>query len=175
MYAFTRQSPIGLLFITLTERGLRGLHTLSTQRYVDGMPDSVAETGGMPASAEEVIAQEVETQLRQYFDGSRTAFDLPLDLDRGSAFQRRVWEVIARIPYGEVLSYVSLPAYDPNDFAGGIDSVTWASLNTDTLKPLQRIRDDMRRLERGETQHIDNQGPQEISPLIAELNRLADS
>lgn len=43
---------------------------------------------------------------------------------------------------------------------------------TNTLKPLQRIRDDMRRLERGETQHIDNQGPQEISPLIAELNRL---
>ena len=108
MYAFTHQSPIGLLFITLTERGLRGLHTLSTQRYVDGMPDSVAETGGMPASAEEVIAQEVETQLRQYFDGSRTAFDLPLDLDRGSAFQRRVWEVIARIPYGEVLSYAEV-------------------------------------------------------------------
>jgi penicillin-binding protein 2 len=38
---------------------------------------------------------------------------------------------------GEVLTYVSLPAYDPNDFAGGIDSVTWASLNNDKLKPLQ--------------------------------------
>ncbi|MBI2187532.1 MAG: penicillin-binding protein 2 [Acidobacteria bacterium] len=38
---------------------------------------------------------------------------------------------------GEVLSYVSLPAYDPNDFAAGIDAATWASLNTDRLKPLQ--------------------------------------
>lgn len=38
---------------------------------------------------------------------------------------------------GEVLSLVSLPAYDPNDFAAGIDSATWAALNTDALRPLQ--------------------------------------
>lgn len=38
---------------------------------------------------------------------------------------------------GEVLTYVSLPAYDPNAFAGGIDRATWASLNTDKLRPLQ--------------------------------------
>ena len=38
---------------------------------------------------------------------------------------------------GEVLSLVSLPAYDPNDFASGIDSATWAALNTDRLRPLQ--------------------------------------
>jgi penicillin-binding protein 2 len=38
---------------------------------------------------------------------------------------------------GEVLSLVSLPAYDPNDFAVGIDSETWASLNSDSLRPLQ--------------------------------------
>ena len=38
---------------------------------------------------------------------------------------------------GEVLSLVSLPAYDPNDFASGIDSATWAALNTDKLRPLQ--------------------------------------
>jgi penicillin-binding protein 2 len=38
---------------------------------------------------------------------------------------------------GEVLTYVSLPAYDPNAFAAGIDRATWASLNTDQLRPLQ--------------------------------------
>ena len=38
---------------------------------------------------------------------------------------------------GEVLSLVSLPSYDPNDFASGIDSATWAALNTDRLRPLQ--------------------------------------
>jgi penicillin-binding protein 2 len=38
---------------------------------------------------------------------------------------------------GEVLSLVSLPAYDPNDFAAGIDRATWTALNTDPLRPLQ--------------------------------------
>jgi penicillin-binding protein 2 len=38
---------------------------------------------------------------------------------------------------GEILSYLSLPAYDPNAFAAGIDRATWASLNADALKPLQ--------------------------------------
>ena len=38
---------------------------------------------------------------------------------------------------GEVLSLVSLPAYDPNDFAAGIDRVTWAALSSDALRPLQ--------------------------------------
>ena len=38
---------------------------------------------------------------------------------------------------GEVLTHVSLPSYDPNDFAAGIDRVTWASLNSDRLRPLQ--------------------------------------
>ena len=38
---------------------------------------------------------------------------------------------------GEILSLVSLPAYDPNRFASGIDRTTWAQLNTDPLRPLQ--------------------------------------
>ena len=37
---------------------------------------------------------------------------------------------------GEVLSFTSRPAYDPNAFAAGVDRATWASLNTDPLKPL---------------------------------------
>jgi penicillin-binding protein 2 len=38
---------------------------------------------------------------------------------------------------GEVLSLVSLPSYNPNSFASGIDRATWTSLNTDKLRPLQ--------------------------------------
>jgi penicillin-binding protein 2 len=38
---------------------------------------------------------------------------------------------------GEVLALVSLPAYDPNKFAVGIDTKTWSSLLNDPLKPLQ--------------------------------------
>jgi penicillin-binding protein 2 len=38
---------------------------------------------------------------------------------------------------GGVLGFTSRPAYDPNAFAAGIDRATWASLNSDSLKPLQ--------------------------------------
>src|SRR3954447_6276443 len=38
---------------------------------------------------------------------------------------------------GEVLGFTSRPSYDPNAFAPGIDRATWASLNGDSLKPLQ--------------------------------------
>jgi penicillin-binding protein 2 len=38
---------------------------------------------------------------------------------------------------GEILTFVSVPAFDPNKFASGIDRVTWNQLNTDKLLPLQ--------------------------------------
>ena len=38
---------------------------------------------------------------------------------------------------GEVLSFTSLPAYNPNQFIGGIDQADWNSLLTNDLKPLQ--------------------------------------
>jgi penicillin-binding protein 2 len=38
---------------------------------------------------------------------------------------------------GDVLTLTSLPAFDPNAFATGIDRATWSALNTDKLRPLQ--------------------------------------
>jgi signal transduction histidine kinase len=40
------------------------------------------------------------------------------------------------------------------------------------LKPLRSVRDHMKRLERGEIDRVDAEGPEEIMPLIEELNRL---
>jgi len=38
---------------------------------------------------------------------------------------------------GDVLTMTSLPSFDPNAFAAGIDRQTWSALNTDPLRPLQ--------------------------------------
>jgi methylated-DNA-[protein]-cysteine S-methyltransferase len=43
-------------------------------------------------------------QLREYFAGERTAFDLPLR-PVGSDFELTVWDQLSRIPYGETRSY----------------------------------------------------------------------
>jgi methylated-DNA-[protein]-cysteine S-methyltransferase len=48
-------------------------------------------------------------QLREYFAGERTEFDLPLS-PAGSDFQRRVWEELRTVGYGAVTDYGSLGA-----------------------------------------------------------------
>src|SRR5665213_2715170 len=50
---------------------------------------------------------EVVRQVAEYFAGTRQAFDLPLKPE-GSEFQKRVWDELVRIPFGETISYLSL-------------------------------------------------------------------
>jgi methylated-DNA-[protein]-cysteine S-methyltransferase len=47
------------------------------------------------------------TQLGEYFDGSRTAFDLPLE-PAGTTFQQTVWLALRDIPYAETINYGQL-------------------------------------------------------------------
>jgi methylated-DNA-[protein]-cysteine S-methyltransferase len=46
----------------------------------------------------------VERQLREYFQGKRTAFDLRLH-PKGTPFQTAVWRALTKIPYGQTRSY----------------------------------------------------------------------
>ncbi|HVO31751.1 MAG TPA: methylated-DNA--[protein]-cysteine S-methyltransferase [bacterium] len=53
-----------------------------------------------------VLAAATE-QLREYFSGTRTRFDLTL-APRGTAFQRRVWDALREIPHGGTTTYGAL-------------------------------------------------------------------
>ena len=46
-------------------------------------------------------------QLQDYFDGTRTVFDLPL-APHGTAFQRKVWDALCAIPTGQTRSYLDI-------------------------------------------------------------------
>jgi methylated-DNA-[protein]-cysteine S-methyltransferase len=46
-------------------------------------------------------------QLQDYFDGTRTAFDLPL-APHGTEFQRKVWQALTAIPAGQTRSYAEI-------------------------------------------------------------------
>jgi methylated-DNA-[protein]-cysteine S-methyltransferase len=50
---------------------------------------------------------EVIRQLQAYFRGELREFDVPLALE-GTEFQRRVWNALREIPYGETISYLHL-------------------------------------------------------------------
>jgi methylated-DNA-[protein]-cysteine S-methyltransferase len=45
------------------------------------------------------------SELREYLDGRRHEFTLPLDLSPATPFQRRVYERLLQIPYGHVATY----------------------------------------------------------------------
>lgn len=67
------------------------------------------EFGEGAGSRETPLLAEARTQIGAYFDGRRTAFDLPLD-PAGTAFRRAVWQRMRRIPYGETATYGALAA-----------------------------------------------------------------
>lgn len=65
---------------------------------------------GWPAHSDETpLLRAARDQLDEYFAGRRTRFDLPLD-PPGTPFQRRVWQALARIPFGQTRSYGALAA-----------------------------------------------------------------
>jgi methylated-DNA-[protein]-cysteine S-methyltransferase len=86
-------TPIGTLTLVAGDAGLRGI------LFAGATPPPDATAGPDP------VLDEAACQLRDWFAGARTAFDLPLDLDRATAFQRRAWLALAEIPYATTRSY----------------------------------------------------------------------
>src|SRR2546429_8958241 len=67
---------------------------------------------------------DVAAQLDDYLAGDRTAFDLPVRAN-GSEFDRRVWDLIRAIPYGQTTTYGDLarrlgPGTDPRDVGAAV-------------------------------------------------------
>ncbi len=50
------------------------------------------------------ILTATEVQLKEYFAGQRTVFEIPL-APKGTDFQKRVWRELSKIPYGNFISY----------------------------------------------------------------------
>jgi methylated-DNA-[protein]-cysteine S-methyltransferase len=93
-------TPLGTLFATAMGGTLTGIY------YEGGRhaPAISAEWKEDPTSSP---LKECAEQLADYFAGRRQGFDLPV-APRGTPFQERVWREIARIAYGETLTYAEL-------------------------------------------------------------------
>jgi penicillin-binding protein 2 len=84
---------------------------------------------------------ELEAQRQNPVDGRRVQLTIDADVQRAleQGFRENKYAgaaVLLEPNTGEVLAMTSLPAYDPNDFAVGIEGAKWAELNADPLKPL---------------------------------------
>lgn len=90
------ESPVGLLDVTVTDRGIRRLEF--TRRRL-------TETG--PQGARHPLLEQLRCELEEYFAGRRREFTVPL-VYPGTPFQVKVWEALRQIPYGETRSYERL-------------------------------------------------------------------
>jgi methylated-DNA-[protein]-cysteine S-methyltransferase len=100
IYFHIYETKIGKLRITEEEGKITGIST-------------VTETDERTVSLDNVMAcetkllQEAYGQIREYLDGIRKDFALPLN-PKGTEFQNRVWMKLKSIPYGETRSYLEI-------------------------------------------------------------------
>jgi len=102
-------TPLGRMVLCAGSAGL--LAASLPGQEPDSFLRAVVATGGR--SAESCRAQahidEAVAQMRGYFAGTRRAFELAL-APPGTGFQRRVWDAVCRVPYGETRSYGAVAA-----------------------------------------------------------------
>lgn len=92
----TISSPLGDLLLTASETGVTGVY----------FPTSRMQPRSLRRGTNDLLNR-VAAQLQEYFAGTRTTFDLPLE-PSGTDFQLSVWELLRKIPYGVTTSYGEL-------------------------------------------------------------------
>jgi methylated-DNA-[protein]-cysteine S-methyltransferase len=97
----TIASPLGDIVLAASAQGLAGLWFVRDQKH---MPDGF---GTWPEATSPVLERAAQ-QMAEYFAGQRTAFDLPLDVSAGTAFQQSVWQGLLHIQSGHTTSYGAL-------------------------------------------------------------------
>lgn len=94
--SFSVDSPFGSLSLVTTESHLVALH-------FPGRGDATG-VGRVASGVPSPLQAEAAAQLRAWFDGRLTTFDLPLD-PGGTEFQRAAWRELCAIPFGETITY----------------------------------------------------------------------
>ena len=98
------QSSWGWMGISETSRGIDTIVLpKGSKRAIESDLRSVA--GQLFEGGVSPRLEEARCQLLDYLNGKRDSFNVPLDLSCGTPFQRRVWRVLQRVPYGKLRSY----------------------------------------------------------------------
>ena len=93
-------SALGPILLAASKKQLVGIWFVG-QRH---QPD----TSNWASDEHHPLLRRVKTELDEYFAGQRHSFDLPLDMECGTAFQQTVWRALLAIPYGSSTSYGAL-------------------------------------------------------------------
>lgn len=96
-YFYTTASPIGDLIIAQKSDALTHIELLNEEKLKE-----LKESGAVEEKTD--LISTAVSQLDEYFAGKRREFTLPL-APEGTDFQKRDWQALCDIPYGETASY----------------------------------------------------------------------
>lgn len=84
----TLETPVGRLLLCTDGDALTEIRFNAKEVRTDASP----------------VLEQAERELNEYFAGKRKAFSVPVS-PKGTPFQRRIWDALRGIPYGETVSY----------------------------------------------------------------------
>jgi methylated-DNA-[protein]-cysteine S-methyltransferase len=102
-------SPVGDLLVAVTQRGLIRLAYNANETAETVLEELARRVSPRVVEAPGALDL-VRRELDEYFEGKRTAFDIPVDWRLHDGFGRRVLRATSRIPFGKVLTYGEVAA-----------------------------------------------------------------
>lgn len=121
LYCSTLRTPFGPLTIQATEQGVRFVRFVSLPEYPNEH------------------TMRAQKELEAYFRGARQNFSVQLDVEPGSAFQRRAQALLEQIPYGSRWTYSELAAAAGNIRATRAAGTACAKNPVPILLPCHRV------------------------------------
>ena len=91
----TINTTMGTLVLIASDKGVKELH-FENRAYEKNI--------AIKKSTQNHITKEATKQLKEYFNGKRKSFNMPLDLE-GTSFQKQVWQALRQIKFGATISY----------------------------------------------------------------------
>ena len=101
------ETPLGPLLAGATDQGINFLEYTDRRMLEHNLKAMRRRFGCAIVPGQHPLLERLREELREYFQGARQEFKLPL-ASRGTPFQDKVWQELRRIPYGQTISYDAL-------------------------------------------------------------------
>jgi AraC family transcriptional regulator of adaptative response/methylated-DNA-[protein]-cysteine methyltransferase len=97
-------TPVGEMVVGATENGCC-LCEFGDRGGLDRIKARLLKRYGVgPTEGQNKHTKQLKTELLEFFEQKRKSFTVTID-QKGSSFQKKVWDQLCKIPYGETRSY----------------------------------------------------------------------
>ena len=102
--------PLGPMLVGATEEGICLLEFLDRRKLNTQLKRIMKVHNGIPVLGTNHHIDQLDTELLEYFEGKRKKFTIPL-ITHGTPFQKKVWDALKAIRYGQTCSYQEQAKY----------------------------------------------------------------